>query len=266
MKGFFQTAVTSFQMNSVYRANTILGIVLKLISICVPLFVWQALYASTNSSVINGRTLSDMFIYVLISKTCSAMMATDFAETIERRMRSGEIEYDFLRPLPARLVFVGENLGTSLYTLMITFVPSFILAVFLFPVSDVTVTGISILFFVCSLILGYMISALFELLKGMLAFWFVNIYILNWFMDFFSVLLSGAYVPLWFFPDWLRIVAKFLPFQAAYFLPVEIFLGIRNLDGCLTALFLQICWILILWLAQEFLWRKSVRKLTILGG
>ena len=49
----------------------------------------------------------------------------------------------------------------------------------------------------------------------MFAFWFVNVYILNWFMDLFYVLLSGAYVLLWFYPDWLRAIAAMLPFQAA---------------------------------------------------
>ena len=35
----------------------------------------------------------------------------------------------------------------------------------------------------------------------------------------------------WFYPDWLRAIAAVLPFQAAYYLPVEIFLGIRDIPG-----------------------------------
>lgn len=57
-----------------------------------------------------------------------------------------------------------------------------------------------------------------------------------------------------------------LPFQAAYYLPVEIFLGIRDIPGCFAALGIQVFWIAVLWILQEVLWRKSVYKLTVLGG
>lgn len=47
---------------------------------------------------------------------------------------------------------------------------------------------------------------------------------------------------------------------------VEIFLGIRDIPGCFAALGIQVFWIAVLWILQEVLWRKSVYKLTVLGG
>lgn len=266
MKGFFETAMVVFRSRSVYRVNTLLAMAGKLVKLAVPLFVWQALYSASGSETVNGRTLRDMVVYVLISGICTSLMSADFAETIESRMKTGLIEYNFLRPLPTRLIFAGESLGQSLYELAVSAAPVLLLSLVLFPVLGLSVPLVNIPFFILSLFFGYMISLLFELLKGMFAFWFVNVFILNWFLDLFYVLLSGAYVPLWFFPEWLRAVASFLPFQAACFLPVEIFLGARDAEGCVAALLIQLAWIAVLWLLQEIMWRKSVRKLTIMGG
>lgn len=266
MRGFLETARVVFSSSSVYRANTFLGVVRKFVKLAVPMFVWQALYAASGSGTVQGKSLGDMVVYVLVSQVCMALMTADFAETVEQRMKTGVIEYNFIRPLPTRMIFVGESLGSSLYTLMLTGIPALLMGAVLFPLLGVSMAPGVLPFFLLSLLLGYLISVLFELLKGMFAFWFVNVFILNWFLDLFYVLLSGAYVPLWLFPDWLRAVASFLPFQAAYFLPVEIFLGDRDAMGCLLALLVQLAWIGVLWTAQEILWRKSVKKLTVLGG
>lgn len=266
MKSFLQTAYTAFSACVVFRVNTVLGILERLIRILVPLFVWSALYSTSKEAVINNRTLGEMVLYVLLSQTCMALISTEFASSIEARMRTGVIEYSFIRPISPRMIFIGEGLGKSLYAMFLTGFPAAILTTALIPLMEFSISWEYCLLFVVSLTLGYVVSVLFELLKGMFAFWFMDIYILNWFMDFFYLILSGSYVPLWFYPDWLRVIAKVLPFQAAYYLPVEIFLGLRDYSGCLMAFGIQMTWIVILWFLQELIWRKSVYKLVVLGG
>ena len=61
MRSFFQTAYTAFASGFVYRANTALGVLGRLVRISVPLFVWSALYGASGETVINGRTLGDRF-------------------------------------------------------------------------------------------------------------------------------------------------------------------------------------------------------------
>ena len=266
MSAFWQTACTAFSAKFIYRANSFLSMLSCLVRMAVPMFVWTALYASTEEAAINDRTLGEMLLYVLISQICMSLVTADFAETIENRMRTGVIEYNFIRPLSPRLIFVGESFGQSIYSMLKTAVPALLLAAVLIPQIGFSITIAHAAFFVVSLVLGYLVSIMFELLKGMFAFWFVNVYILNWFMDLFYVLLSGAYVPLWFYPGWLRTIAGLLPFQAAYYLPVEIFLGIRDIPGGFAVLGVQLFWIAVLWVLQEILWRKSVYKLTVMGG
>ena len=53
MWSFFQTAYTAFASSLVYRANTTLGVLERLVRISVPLFVWSALYGASGETVIN---------------------------------------------------------------------------------------------------------------------------------------------------------------------------------------------------------------------
>lgn len=69
--------------------------------------------------------------------------------------------------------------------------------------------------------------------------------------------------PLQQFDEGLQVLQKDRLAEAA---AVEIFLGIRDIPGCFAALGIQVFWIAVLWILQEVLWRKSVYKLTVLGG
>lgn len=266
MNSFLSIIRISFLSEAVYKLNRFFAILGSFIGMAVPLVVWIALYSSYNTGVVAGRTISDMVVYVLISRLCVSIIKSDFAENIEKKMKSGAIGHDFIRPQPPRLIFIAQSLGNSLNSLIATLIPFLILVVIFYKDFSATFSPIHFIFFLMSIVLGFIISVLFEIMKGTLAFWFVNVWFFNWFLDLFYVFLSGAFVPLWFFPGWLQTVARLLPFQAAYFLPVEIYLGRQSLIGVLSSLFVQLIWIFILFFLQELMWRKGVKKIVVLGG
>jgi ABC-type uncharacterized transport system permease subunit len=61
-------------------------------------------------------------------------------------------------------------------------------------------------------------------------------------------------------------VARFGPFQATVYTPVTVYLGLGTIRDQLTALSIQVFWIIVLWSCGRLLWRFSSRKLAIQGG
>ena len=81
------------------------------------------------------------------------------------------------------------------------------------------------------------------------------------------LLLSGATIPLAFFPDTLRRIVSYLPFQSIYNTPLTIL--IRNsmpLQETLTMLAVQLFWACVMLLLTSLFWRRSIRKITVNGG
>ena len=83
------------------------------------------------------------------------------------------------------------------------------------------------------------------------------------------LLLSGASIPLAFFPEKARIVVSYLPFRAVYDIPLSILLGKSGSDnwqGLVSLFGLQVIWLVVLTAAGNLFWNCSVKKVTVNGG
>jgi ABC-2 type transport system permease protein len=82
-------------------------------------------------------------------------------------------------------------------------------------------------------------------------------------MNFF---LSGALVPLVMMPIWLRSIVLSIPFAQALAVPIGLLTGITPLSEAPHVWFVQILWILGMWLLSSLFFRVAVRKITVQGG
>jgi ABC-2 type transport system permease protein len=83
------------------------------------------------------------------------------------------------------------------------------------------------------------------------------------------LLLSGATIPLAFFPDGFRKVVEYLPFRAVYDIPLSILLkknGTDTFEGLLPMLGIQLFWCVVLTIAGNLFWNHAVKRITVNGG
>ena len=81
------------------------------------------------------------------------------------------------------------------------------------------------------------------------------------------LLLSGAIIPLQFFPEIFRSFVDKLPFQAIYHIPLEILLNDELSNGkILVLLGVQIIWIIVTYLIAKLFFMKASRAVVINGG
>jgi ABC-type uncharacterized transport system permease subunit len=121
--------------------------------------------------------------------------------------------------------------------------------------------------YVVSVILAYVIGTLIGLLMGLVAFWTVQTLGVQVIYNFAAAFFGGALVPLYFFPQFLRTVGEFLPFQAQVFIPLSIYTGSITGTGAIAQAFaLQLMWILALALIAWLLWQRAQRVVTVYRG
>ena len=77
---------------------------------------------------------------------------------------------------------------------------------------------------------------------------------------------SGQVVPLWMFPDALRVVAEVLPLQAGYYIPMSIYIGTFSGPAAWSALGFQLLWAAVLALCARLAWGFVHKRLTVQGG
>lgn len=250
-----QTAVT-------YRVDLAFRTVQILLKIFLLNVIWTAVYAGRE--VVDGVPLQDLLAFITLAQLQVWLMLPHIADYIQDQVREGKIALDLARPVP----FLGQMFahglgGTASYLPFVLLSIPFALLMggFVLPAS-VTI-GVVYLF---SLALGYLISVLLGMALGLLRFWTAQANGITMIYTFVNQFFTGALVPLWFFPMWLRQVAAVLPFQAQTFTPLSIYLGRVPAQDIPFLLGVQVLWVVLLAVLVGLMWQAALRRVVIQGG
>ncbi|MBW4082729.1 ABC-2 family transporter protein [Paenibacillus sp. S150] len=205
-----------------------------------------------------------MVTYVIISTTISLLIKNEVIKQMERKIRSGEIAMDLIKPMNFKLIFISDTVGNSIFRLSFQLIPLLAVGSIAFGFQMVQLKILP--FFLLSLINAAIIYFLITFIIGLLAFWYMAVWHLQRFLSDLIGLLSGSIIPLWFFPDFLQQISVYLPFRLIYFVPLSIYLGKTEINDIVILMLQQWFWIIVLWIGERLVWSKAINKLVIQGG
>ena len=129
--------------------------------------------------------------------------------------------------------------------------------------------GLNLLYFIVSVILALVVNFNIELTVATICLYTESTWGINIVKETIVLLLSGASIPLAFFPEAFRKIVQFLPFRAVYDIPLTVLLKKNGSDtpmGLLSLFGLQLGWAVILTIVSTLFWNHSVKKITVNGG
>ena len=201
-----------------YRLGWCVILVGNIIHLIITYYFWKAVYAASVTPVVNGMNFEDTIVYVSLSGAMFSFMECYLVWKMGRDYHSGQIIVDLLRPLDYQLNMFCYSLGGMLFMFIMTFIPAFIITLW---ISNLKLKiGLNIIYFFLLMMLSICINFLINFCVGVICFYTESIWGINIVKDVVISIFSGVTVPLAFFPDGLRIVIDFLPFQAIYNLQI----------------------------------------------
>lgn len=250
--------------NLTYRFEVFTAVATNLILTLASVFLWQTAYKGGTGAV-ETLSLQDVTTYTILSITLSTIFVCDVQNTIYYKIREGQIVTDFYRPIPLLACYLADDIGDMLSSLMNKALPLIVFASIFFGIPW-PASFQSFLLFLPSCLLSYAILWLLSALVGLIAFWVMELGNMGMVKDSIVRVLSGSIIPLWFFPDSVQTISKFLPFQYTYQTPLGIYIGNTNAGDALTAMAVQAAWIVILFLFLAAGWARTKKKTLIQGG
>lgn len=266
IKAYLPFATNVFQKNLSYKANVIIFLVGEAMMLAVSYYLWRAIYSSSPEKVINGFSLNEMIIYVLISFLTSLIISVDITYDISSEVKDGSIAINLIRPISYEKRMLFQALGNVMYNFLIIFIIAFIAINFLFYSYNGSLSLMNISLYFISMILGILINFYFSFSFALLSFKITNMWGLSQIVQALVQLLSGALIPIVFFPKSVQILFKFLPFSSSIYTPTMIYLGKLTGIALVKAIALQLVWVAILIAIAKIMWNTLIKKLTILGG
>lgn len=248
-----------------FRLSAFVIVLGNILYIIITYFLWKAIYASSPTDVVNGMTFSDTLIYLVLASALYGFMELYVVWDMGRAIQSGKIVLDILKPIKYRTYQFWSLSGSFIVNFTLTFLPTFIIIAFV--TGGAIPLGINLLYFVLSVVMAVIINYSIDFFTGTICLYTESIWGINIMKQVIVLLLSGATIPVAFFPEPLKTVTYYLPFQSIYNAPLTLLLdGSPSAETVLTTLGMQLFWCVAVTVISSLFWKISLRQITVNGG
>ncbi len=246
-----------------YRFEFFTKLAVNLLTMFLAIFLWRAAFRGIGE--VSGVQERQMITYIIISACLSAAFSHSVQLLLYMRLYWGGIVTDLVKPIHLLGHYLAVDIGVG-FSSLVLYVPailviSLLLLRFPFPASFSALIA-----FIPSCYLSFGILWLMAALVGVLTFWTLELGQMHLAKDAVVTILSGSLVPIWFFPDVIQDISRYLPFQYTYQVPLGIYIGKISLSQASAAMLTQAMWIVILGLLLWMLWKRAQRKMSVQGG
>lgn len=248
----------------IYRWNALTELAMESVRVVILWYFWHAVYAAGGEQALSGFTLPGIVGYVFLSVLVYTYTQGETVFEVSRRVRSGGVAADLVRPVDFQLMLFFHDLGGKLPRLL-AHLAGLVAAVLVFAIPHPRDMS-QLLAFALSLFLAGVIHFALDFLVSLAAFSTTNVWGLSISAEAIFELASGAILPLAFFPPFVAGIMAVLPFAQVIHTPVQIFLGRLEGEMVVSALGLQLFWAFTLFVVGRLLFSLALRRITVHGG
>lgn len=261
---YLSLLLMSAQRTMAYRRTVLTNLTTSLVWLVASYYLWRAVFVSQTQ--IGGFDWERMRTYILLAYAVNVLLSSSYSTfRVMFIIRSGDVANELIRPFDFMLAQMSMSLGSALIEGLFSSLVAITIGLLIFHARP-PASAWSGALFVVSAALGFINKFMINYLVALLCFWTKSALGLIWAQTAVVNILSGALIPLEFFPDWLRRLTLLLPFQAVVNAPLSIYLGSVQGWAIVTTLGLQLVWVALLVGLARLLWLPSLRALEIQGG
>jgi ABC-2 type transport system permease protein len=217
-----------------------------------------------HRSDVGGFDATDAVTFTFVAQGLLMVLGMFNDTEIADRISSGDVIVDLQRPYDHQAWWAGVSYGKAAYYLVFRGVPPFLAGALVFHLQVPSIGDGAA--FVASVALAVGVAFGWRYLLQLTAFWLLDVRGANQLGWLAAQFLSGAFLPIVFFPDWLEVLARALPFASMMQLPVEVWLGRHRGVELLGVFALQAGWALALVVAGRCVMSRAVRRVVVQGG
>ncbi|WEJ31962.1 ABC-2 family transporter protein [Devosia sp. SD17-2] len=257
---------SSFLSELAYRNEVWANIFGKLVQVFARVAIWLAIYAGVGATTVDGISVEQMVTYALLGgAVMGAMRPERVINEIGRSLKTGDIAVWLLKPLSYPLYLFANETGSFLYRLLTQVIPTVAFTALVYgmlPPESFFHGVMFLVFWVVAFVLLFLMSAF----CGLMAFWLMTSFSLDWTFGALLHLFSGLLVPFWFYPEPLATLARHLPFGWVVYYPNAVYLGRLSVPETWLYLGMGLGWTALFFLGVLWLWGKASRRVTVQGG
>ncbi len=263
LRGYWAVLRGSFMVGVIYRFGFIFTILGNIFYMAVTYYLWRSIYA--NTTTLRGMTFNQTYLYVALGSAIFVLFKTYADWFISYEIREGAIATYLIKPIDYQLYSLAVSLGSMLMNLAAITLPAAILLIFVYRIPIQWGPGLMV--FPLSLLLAYLINFSFDYFIGITGFYSESIWGISITKDVIISVLSGALIPLQFFPQAAQKILMLLPFQAMYHTPLMMITNPnQGWDAIFSMLAIQAIWVVVIFVLTRLFYNQAIKVLRVAGG
>ncbi|MCS6774337.1 MAG: ABC-2 family transporter protein [Thermoflexales bacterium] len=244
-----------------YRAQIVIWMSTSLLMM-IMLAVWLGI---SRAGPVSGFSSSDFVAYFIVGWVVRNLTAVWVSWELEYAVRSGQLSPALLRPIHPVHKEIAWHWVEKGFRMAIV-LPIATLALALTPGISLALDLLSVVAFVVSVFLAWLIRFMIDYLIGILSFWSSQSTALSTGMEGIQLVLTGTIAPLALFPQAVQDVLRWTPFPYLLNFPVEIVMGRLSTEGIASGLAAQLGWSALGIVAAWVVWRTGIRRYAAFGA
>jgi len=244
----------SFRRNRIYFLNQITSNIGSFIFGYVFVCVWRAVLTNSADQVILSTytiiNQSILWVTVFLPKGCY----------LPEKVRKGSLVFDLLRPHGILFESFFEVLGSIGYSIIFKTLPIFLMGVIIIGIKLPNI--FSLLLFFLSIGNAILISFFLNYFIGLWSIKYIDFSGAQYLYYSLTQIFCGTFIPIEYYPSFLRSSMYYLPFASINYVPAKLFLGELHI----SYFYIQIFWVIALWLIAIFLTKKLYKTIVLQGG
>ena len=259
MKKYLHLLKISFEDFFEYRLDLIWQICGIGLSTLVLILFWLTLKEhGTAFESFTKQEIIAYYVYMGVLSTINFFPIWWFAHFITL----GNIINVIVRPISYILYWFINLLPKKIVTMIVYLLIGLVLlsqGIKIFP------EGNQIIPFITALSLGLLGSFILNYTIGLLAIWIKRVYGITHLIYTLEGLFAGVLIPISLLPDFLQNISTFFPTRYFIYFPVEILQENLNSETIIKSLIIEIFWIGVLSLVCNYIWKKGLKSLDVVG-
>jgi ABC-2 type transport system permease protein len=265
LRKYFKIMRVSLNERLTYRLDFILSTFLRFLPMVTTILLWRAVFVGQQT--IASFDEHEMIAYLLlvhIGRMFSSMPG--LAAGIARDIREGSLKKYLLQPIDMLAYLVAYRVAHKIAYILTSALPYGLLFFLCRGYFDRFPDSLTLLAYIASLFMGFLVGFFFEACIGTAGFWFLEVTSFLYVINTVNFFISGQMFPLDLLPPFWSGLLKALPFQYMAYFPTMIFLGkIQGMD-LVYGLLAELGWAIAFIVLARTLYKTGLRRYSAYGG
>lgn len=257
---YFEIMKMNFLQSLTYFYDSLFKSIFVAIILFIFIQLWGVIYS--GKTLIEGYTFA-MVIWYLVLTESIVTSSSKIHDQMSAQIVDGSVAYTLNKPISFILFMLFNGLGNSVVRFVITLIVGSLTTLLLVGGFEFQIMSIPFLLIV--IMLAIIIINLFSVLIGLFAFWTEQIRAIDFIYQKLVFTIGGMLIPLQFFPLWVQNFSIYLPFSFIAYHPARFFVNYNSGDFGFI-FFMQIFWIILLFIVIFYLYSIGVRRVAVNGG